>query len=379
MLVVMLPDSDIDFMNMLYIISIIVGIINQDYRLDKTDLKIIGLLTKDCRSSYERIGYTINLTRNSIKTRIKKMVSKGVIQEFIADINFAALGYTVCYIITKQGEKEGKHNNNNKGNDSSNSRKIIIDQLNQMGDILAEIEILGGASIFRVAIREVDEYKENALAGHNMSSLLDTGLIEKIILVNRKSFQSKMYAQKKKLPYLSSTDLKILRCLILNPQIGIADICNTVAISARTANRILNKLKDDRVVTFSVICDPKAMKGLVVFGLLIYLNQEGGVWIEEQKKNKKPYSHKILERLYSEFPEYPFLRSPLISHDNIIVLSVYGNDIFAIDSMFKRVLSFEEVNKAELYVFTTIKYHKEWILREIDNKLELKFNSKFLT
>ena len=96
---------------------------------------------------------------------------------------------------------------------------------------------------------------------------------------------------------------------------------------------------------FSVICDPKSMKGLVVFGLLIYLNQEAP-------------THKILERLYSEFPEYPFLRSPLISHYNIIVLSVYGNDVFAIDSMFKRVLSFENVGKAELYVFTTIKYQR---------------------
>jgi hypothetical protein len=48
----------------------------------------------------------------------------------------------------------------------------------------------------------------------------------------------------------------------------------------------------------SVICDPKSMKGLVVFGLLIYLNQEGGeTAIQEQKKNKKkPNPHKILER-----------------------------------------------------------------------------------
>lgn len=62
---------------------------------------------------------------------------------------------------------------------------------------------------------------------------------------------------------------------------------------------------------------------------------------------KKPNSHKIVERLYSEFPEYPFLRSPLISHDNIIIASVYGNDVFAIDSMYKKILSFEEVKKAE--------------------------------
>ncbi|MFL6340815.1 MAG: winged helix-turn-helix transcriptional regulator [Nitrososphaeraceae archaeon] len=341
--------------------------------MDKTDLKIIGLLARDCRLSYERIGSAINLTRNSIKTRIKKMVSEGVIQEFIADINFELIGYRICYIITKQGQEKDSRNNNTKGNNSSNSsntRKIVIDQLNQIGEILAEIEILGAASIFRVAIREANEYKENTLADYNISSLLlDTGLIEKVIPVNSRSAQSCMYKNRKQQSYVTPTDLKILRCLVLNPQIGIADICKVVAISARTANRILNKLKDDRVVRFSVICDPTAMKGLVVFGLLIYVNQEGGAAIEEQKKSKKPNAHKILERLYTEFPEYPFLRLPLISHDNIIVVSVYGNDIYAIDSMFKRILSFEDVKKAELYVFTRIKYHKEWILREIDNKL----------
>jgi hypothetical protein len=48
-----------------------------------------------------------------------------------------------------------------------------------------------------------------------MSSLLDTGLIEKVILVNSRSVESKMYEQKKQQSYLSFTDLKILRCLFL--------------------------------------------------------------------------------------------------------------------------------------------------------------------
>jgi DNA-binding Lrp family transcriptional regulator len=300
------------------------------------------------------------------------MVYEGVIQEFIADVNFAVLGYRICYIITKQEEK---NSTSTKDSNSSNRRKIIIEQLNQIGDILAEIEILGGISIFRLAIREANAYKKITPIDDNISSLLGTDVIEKVIPVNSTSIQSNEYKQKQ--PYLKSTDLKILRCLVLNPQIGIADISKVAAVSARTANRILNRLKDNRVVRFSVICNPAAMKGLVIFGLLIYVNEEGGSGAEQKKNKKKPNSHKILERLYTEFPEYPFLRSPIISHDNIIVLSVFGNDVFAIDSMLKRLLSFEEVRKAELYVFTSIKYHKEWILREINNRLESKFQSTF--
>jgi DNA-binding Lrp family transcriptional regulator len=298
------------------------------------------------------------------------MVSEGVIQEFIADVNFAVLDYRICYVFTKQEEKSSTSDRDN--HRSNNTRKIVIDQLNQIGDILAEIEILGETSIFRLAIREPLAYKENTPINDNISSLIDMRVIEKVIPVSSSRVRSSVYKQKQ--PYLTPTELKILRCLVSNPQIGIADISNVVAISARTANRILNKLKDDRVVRFSVICNPSAMKGLVVFGLLIYVKEEEAEGEEEQKKkNKKPDSHKILEQLYTEFPEYPFLRFPLISHNNIIVLSVFGNDVFAIDSMFKRILSFELVKKTELYIFTRIKYHKEWILREIDNKLEYKF------
>ena len=104
------------------------------------------------------------------------MVSEGVIQEFIVDVNFAVLGYRICYIFTKQEEK---NSTSTKYNNSSRRRKIVIGQLNQIGDILAEIEILGGTSIFRLAIRQVLAYKENTLADDNISSLLDTGIIER--------------------------------------------------------------------------------------------------------------------------------------------------------------------------------------------------------
>jgi Lrp/AsnC family leucine-responsive transcriptional regulator len=93
----------------------------EDYTLDKTDLRIIGQLARDSRLSYEKIGSALNLTRNSIKTRIKRMVSKGVIQEYITDLNFAILGYRIYYIFTKHEEKSTK--------DSNNRRKMIIDRL----------------------------------------------------------------------------------------------------------------------------------------------------------------------------------------------------------------------------------------------------------
>jgi hypothetical protein len=47
------------------------------------------------------------------------MITKGVIQEYITDINYAVLGYRIYYIFTKHEEKSTKNN--------SNRRKMIID------------------------------------------------------------------------------------------------------------------------------------------------------------------------------------------------------------------------------------------------------------
>lgn len=245
---------------------------------------------------------------------------------------------------------------------------MINEYLNRLGYILAEIEVLGGITIFRVAVRETND--EITRTDNNSAiSLSSTDIIEKAIIAsNWSNFQTSEH--KRLQPYLTPTDLKIIRCLVLNPKIGLADIARRVSVSTRTGNRILNKLKDDGIIRFSIICNPTAMKGLVVFGLLIYVNDNEGSRIEGQKKNMKFGSHKILERLYTEFPEYPFLRSPLIGHDDIVIVSVFGNDVFAVDSMFKKILSYQEVKKAELFVFTGIKYHKNWIVKEVDRRLE---------
>jgi len=159
------------------------------------------------------------------------MVSKGVIQEYITDINFAVLGYRIYYIFTKHEEKSTK--------DSNNKRTMIIEHLNRLGNIIAEIEVLGGVSIFRVAIRETNDgitQKDNNNNNGNTISSLSTDTIEKVVIANNTSVDVKQQT------FPTPTYLKIIRCLVLNPQIGVADISQLVSVSTRTANRILNKL-----------------------------------------------------------------------------------------------------------------------------------------
>jgi predicted transcriptional regulator len=78
-----------------------------DTLIDKTDLKIINLLSRDGRISYRTIASTVRITPNAVKKRIHKLSSKGMIQKFVVRINPVLLGYDKeCYLIIKHIDKE---------------------------------------------------------------------------------------------------------------------------------------------------------------------------------------------------------------------------------------------------------------------------------
>ena len=71
----------------------------QRQSLDETDLKIISILSKDCRESFMSIGSSVGLTSKSVKARVDAMKSTGVIEKFVVKVNPQALGYGLGYML----------------------------------------------------------------------------------------------------------------------------------------------------------------------------------------------------------------------------------------------------------------------------------------
>jgi DNA-binding Lrp family transcriptional regulator len=46
--------------------------------LDETDLKIISILSKDCRASFMSIGAAVGMTSKSVKARVDAMIDRKV-------------------------------------------------------------------------------------------------------------------------------------------------------------------------------------------------------------------------------------------------------------------------------------------------------------
>src|SRR5438093_5607922 len=115
---------------------------------------------------------------------------------------------------------------------------------------------------------------------------------------------------------LNETDLRIIKCLIQEPRMKIYDIAKTISLSERTIQRRLDRLKAHRILEFTLIPNPAAMRGYVYFGMVISL-----------EKNR--YQH-IIEYIYSELEEF-FLRPPPVVRQEVIILNLYSDNFFDIE------------------------------------------------
>ena len=87
---------------------------------------------------------------------------------------------------------------------------------------------------------------------------------------------------------LSETDLRIIKCLLLlGARTDVSDIAKEVGISEKTTTRRLNRMKEMRLLDFSLQCSPAAMVGYIQFAIPITV--------------AKSHYYNVRERMYSEF------------------------------------------------------------------------------
>lgn len=67
--------------------------------LDPIDHELLGLLQENCRLSYAELGEKVGLSISAVNERLKKLQTQGVIQRYVALVDPAAVGLTVCAFV----------------------------------------------------------------------------------------------------------------------------------------------------------------------------------------------------------------------------------------------------------------------------------------
>jgi DNA-binding Lrp family transcriptional regulator len=300
--------------------------------LDETDLKIISILSKDCRASFMSIGSAIGMTSKSVKARVDAMISTGVIKKFVVKVNPASLGYAMsCMLIVRE---HASHTDE------------IVSRLNLLGDVSLHSKCMGGISTFCLAIKEGQEDKLELLR----DSLKPANI--HFMFTSPSSYLGSRYD-------LSDIDLEIINCLFTNPRMDMNDIAKKISISPRTVNRRLARLRDNNVLKFFILCNPVSTLGYFQFVLVI-------------NTVDKAFNNQIIERIYGGLKDNILCQPPIIDPDDMISLLLFSRDIFTADGILKEIESFTGVNRVELFVLADTTSYDGWMIREIEKRLNQK-------
>ncbi len=295
--------------------------------LDKTDLNILAILARDCRISYSKIGSRTGLTPKSVKARVKNMVSSGVIERFVVRVNPAAFGYRTAFVLIRTN--------------SGISREEVVQRVRQFGDLASHVHHVGRISGADLLIED----SWNASAANSLSDRLKPATIVKIAVSHVPVSMEP-----------SETDLRIIMCLLQSgARTEISEIAKQVGISEKTATRRLDRMNEGRVIDFTLQCDPAAMVGYVQFLIVMFV--------------EKSHYRSVYERMYSEFQENILYRPSVVDPDDRLIFVLFGENVFKVDSVLAKIESFEGVRTADAFFVTNLKYHDDWIVREIDKRL----------
>jgi DNA-binding Lrp family transcriptional regulator len=295
--------------------------------LDRIDLSILSTLARDCRTSYNSIGSQIGLTSKSVKARVKNMVRTGVIEKFVVRVNPAAFGYRTAPILVTTNNGITKDD--------------VIQRVKKFGELAYHVHHMGRTSVAALLIK-------SPLDNNIGQSLNDRLKPATVISVAFSELSVSMD--------LGETDLRIIKCLLLSgARTEISDIAKEVSISEKTTARRLDRMKEARLMDFSIQCSPAAMIGRIQFAIPIVV--------------AKSHYRSVLERMYSEFQSYILYRPGVISPEDQLTFVLYGENVFTVDSIISRVTSFEGVKNAEAYILTKWQYYDDWIIKEIDKRL----------
>ena len=297
------------------------------HALDETDIDILRILFKDCRTSYRSIGLSVELSTNTVKARVKRLFSTSVIQDFSTMINPAAFGDPkLCHLTIKD----------------SKSLKETMNRLKLLGEPVMKLDCIGGISVIVVAIRKQEQQKIQLL-----SEALKPAIVQNCFVG-----QSHPTTQK-----LRETEFKILKCLISNPRMEISEIARRISVSSKTISNRLEKMKENKMLHFIVRTGPASMQGYVRFIMIILIERKG--------------SQKSIRQIQEELEKDFVIAFPIIIQEGVTTWQLVAQNIFEVDPVLKKIELLGGVTGADVYIPFRMEFYIDRVLREIDSKVSV--------
>jgi len=289
-------------------------------KLDNYDMKILGILTINCRTPDRQIGKKVGLSGVSVKSRITKMERAGIIQNFTMKVEPPSLGYGVIYLVVP-----------------SDDESDIVKKLKLVGELFFVVPCLGDIIACGIVVEKDVEQKTEFV-----KNLINNARIVLTLDPKESEFRAD----------LTKTDFKILEQLLKNPREKIDSVSKSTKLSAKTVARSIEKFEANPAIQFTIIYDPRKLEKFVAFALLAMVQSD---------------IKKIKAEIETSFGDY-FWQVPFTAKE-LLVLFMYSDNIYNADVMRHKIKEIDGVAFTEVFFPKKIMMPTNWISNSIKNAL----------
>ncbi len=287
-------------------------------KLDNYDMKILGILTIDCRTPDRQIGKKVGLSGVAVKSRINKMIKSGVIQNFTVKVEPPSLGYGVIYMIIPSDSEAG-----------------IVKKIKLVGEPFFVVPCLGDITACAIVVEKDLEQKIELV-----KNIINSARVVLTMDAKDSEFRAD----------LTKTDFKILEQLLKNPKEKIDSISKSTKLSTKTVTRAIEKFEANPAIQFTIIYDPRKLEKFIAFALLAMV-----------QSNIK----KIKKEIETGFGDY-FWQVPFTAKE-LLVLFMYSDNIYSADTMRHKIKKIDGVAFTEVFFPKKITMPTNWISNSIKN------------
>ena len=279
-------------------------------------MKILGILTINCRTPDRQIGKKVGLSGVSVKSRITKMERAGIIQNFTMKVEPPCLGYGVIYLIVPSDDEAG-----------------IIKKLKLVGEPFFVVPCLGDITACAIVVEKDLEQKTELV-----KNLISNARIVLALDAEESEFKAD----------LTKTDFKIIEQLLKNPKEKIDSIAKSTKLSTKTVTRAIERFEANPAIQFTIIYDPRKLEKFIAFALLAMV-----------QTNIK----KIKKEIETSFGDY-FWQVPFTAKE-LLVLFMYSDNIYNADTMHHKIKEIDGVAFSEIFFPKKIMMPTNWISNSI--------------
>lgn len=120
----------------------------QNYVVDKTDLKILEILIQDAKKPFTEVAKKVFVSQGTVHVRMNKMQEAGIVEKTTLRINYAKLGFDITAFIGIYLEKSALY-------------EQVLEKLKQIPEVTNIHYTTGNYSMFvKIHCRDTNHLKE---------------------------------------------------------------------------------------------------------------------------------------------------------------------------------------------------------------------------